>query len=133
LKVNISNRPEQYAKALAALEEFCHQHRLSEDNRRCLQVLLEESVTNVIKYAYPKGIEGSIEISFNADRQWLSITVVDRGEAFNPLLEDFDDESTFGERMAGGMGIVLIKELTDKVNYNYVDDCNRLEMWVRII
>ncbi len=91
-----------------------------------------------MKYAYPSGIEGSIKILLKANSEWFSITLFDGGKAFNPLKKDMelkaesDEEDITASRAKGGMGIKLIKANTDKIEYNYTEKGNRLNMWVRI-
>ena len=131
--IKVKNDPNTYSEVLAALHEFCHTQNLTNEIIGRLQLIFEESIINVMNYAYPKGIEGVVEIIFKADSEWFSITLIDSGMEFNPLQKDYNLKAEFEERENGGMGILLIKELTDKINYSYTDGCNRLEMWVRVI
>ena len=48
------------------------------------------------------------------------------------LKADSDEEDITASRAKGGMGIMLIKANTDKIEYNYTEKGNRLNMWVRI-
>jgi len=129
--IQVSNNSNEYPKVLAALYEFCHEHHIPNETRGGLQLILEESFMNVMSYAYPKGAKGLIEVLFKADSEWFSITLIDSGKAFNPLQKDTNLKVE--RRMEkGGMGILIFKELTDKIEYNYTDECNRLEMRVRI-
>jgi len=129
--IQVSNNSNEYPKVLAALYEFCHEHHIPNETRGGLQLILEESVMNVMSHAYPKGAKGLIEVLFKADSEWFSITLIDSGKAFNPLQKDTNLKVE--RRMEkGGMGILIFKELTDKIEYNYTDECNRLEMRVRI-
>jgi sigma-B regulation protein RsbU (phosphoserine phosphatase) len=130
--IKVSNNPEEYSGALALLNEFCHEHGIPNETRGSLQLIFEESVINVMNYAYSEGVKGVIEILLKADSEWFSITLIDSGKAFNPLQKDYNLKAEFEEREKGGMGILLIKELTDKINYSYTDGFNRLEMWVRV-
>ncbi|MEE9160536.1 MAG: ATP-binding protein, partial [Gammaproteobacteria bacterium] len=130
--IKVSNNPEEYSGALALLNEFCHEHSIPNEIRGSLQLIFEESVINVMNYAYSEDVKGVIEILLKADSEWFSITLIDSGKAFNPLQKDYNLKAEFEEREKGGMGILLIKELTDKINYSYTDGFNRLEMWVRV-
>ncbi len=136
--IKVSNNLEEYPRVVAFLYEFCHEHYISSETRGSLQLILEESVINVMKYAYPQGVEGYVKVLFKADSKWFSITLIDSGKAFNPLKKDmklkaeFDEEDITASREKGGMGITLIKRNSDKIEYNYTDKGNRLKMWVRI-
>jgi len=136
--IKVSNNLEEYPRVVAFLYEFCHEHHVPNEIRGSLQLILEESVTNAMKYAYPKGAEGFIEVLLNTDSKWFSITLIDCGKAFNPLKRDInlkaesDEEDNIAPREKGGMGIFIINEYADKIEYDYTDESNRLEMWVRI-
>jgi len=136
--IKISNNLEEYPRVVAFLHKFCHEHNISRETRGSIQLILEESVTNVMKYAYPEGVEGSIKVLLKADSEWFSIALFDGGKAFNPLKMDMelkadsDEEDITASRAKGGMGIMLIKANTDKIEYNYTEKGNRLNMWVRI-
>jgi len=130
--IQVSNDSDEYPKVLAALYDFCHEHHIPNETRGNLQLILEESVINVMSYAYPKGVEGLIEVLFKANSEWFSITLVDSGKAFNPLQKDINLKVENKEWENGGMGISIFKELTDKIDYNHTDESNHLEMWVKI-
>jgi PAS domain S-box-containing protein len=136
--IKVSNNLEEYPRVVAFFHKFCHEHHISRETKGSLQLILEESVTNVMKYAYPSGIEGSIKILLKANSEWFSITLFDGGKAFNPLKKDMElkaeseEEDITASRAKGGMGIKLIKANTDKIEYNYTEKGNRLNMWVRI-
>jgi len=51
--IKVSNNLEEYPRVVTFLHEFCHEHHIKKETRRRLQLILEESVTNAMKYAYP--------------------------------------------------------------------------------
>ncbi len=101
-----------------------------EDLRFKLRLSIEETVENVVQYAYKDGI-GWMEVGTDLDVNglMLTITLKDAGKPFNPLeKEDPDINLPLEEREIGGLGIYLCKQLMDEVQYRYEDGCNILTM-----
>ena len=101
-----------------------------EDLRFKLRLSIEETVENVVQYAYKDGI-GWMEVgtALDANGLMLTITLKDAGKPFNPLeKEDPDINLPLEEREIGGLGIYLCKQLMDEVQYRYEDGCNILTM-----
>ena len=85
---------------------------------RQLRLAVEEAVVNVIDYAYPPGQEGDIEIRILSDGSTLKTIVIDSGVAFDPTAKEKADTSLSAEdRQIGGLGILLVRELMDAINY----------------
>ncbi len=96
-----------------------------------LHLALEEAVVNVINYAYPKGEEGDIALTaeYNPLTTEWRFTLVDHGTPFDPTAApDTDPTLSLDERPIGGLGIFLIKQLMDSVDYAYEHGENRLVM-----
>ena len=94
-----------------------------------LQLSVEEAVVNVIDYAYPIGTDGDITIKMMTDGQSLKIVIVDSGVIFDPtLVEKADTTLSAEERKIGGLGIYLVREFIDSINYERVDGNNILTL-----
>ena len=130
--IKVKNDTGEYPVVLNELQDFCKKRQYAPETTGRLQLILEESLTNVQKYAYPENVDGIIEVLFKADNEWFTLTIIDNGNAFDPLQKEFNENIAFEKREQGGMGILLIRELADKIEYDYRDGSNRLEMSVRI-
>ena len=85
---------------------------------RQLQLAVEEAVVNVIDYAYPVGTDGDITINMMSDDKYLKIIIIDSGVVFDPTLKGKTDTTLSAEdRQIGGLGIHLVRELMDSINY----------------
>lgn len=91
-----------------------------------LNLVMEEAVSNIILYAYPKDVEGNIKIKVIYDNSKILFEIKDKGFAFDPTKDanDADIEASVEERRIGGLGIFLIKEMMDVVEYERVNDEN---------
>ena len=101
-----------------------------EDLRFKLRLSIEETVENVVQYAYKDSI-GWMEVETNLDEKGflLTVTLKDAGKKFNPLdMPDPDVNLPLEEREIGGLGIFLCKQFMDEVEYHYEDGCNILTM-----
>ena len=94
-----------------------------------LTLIAEEILTNIEKYA---GLTAADEVTLTLTakgHEW-SLEVTDPGSAFNPLVDargaelGRDSEST----EIGGLGVHLIRQLSDEQQYNYSGGRNRLRI-----
>lgn len=97
-----------------------------------LDVVVEELYLNVVKYAYPAGEWGAVEIRCAAGRDGrLDVEIADAGRAFNPVTRPDPDLSLPLEQWpVGGLGIYLVRRMTSALSYEYVDGWNRLRFSV---
>ena len=96
---------------------------------RKLRLAVEEAVVNVIDYAYPVGTEGEITIKMMSDGNKLHCQIIDTGVPFDPTKKEKADTTlSIEERQIGGLGIFLVRELMDTINYERVDGKNILTL-----
>lgn len=106
---------------------------LADDMVFPLRLAIEELAANVISYAYADSEDGSLSVEITRQDAQLSITLADSGSPFNPL-EHADPDVTLNaeDREIGGLGIFLVKQLMDSVEYEYADGENRTTIRKRI-
>ncbi len=96
---------------------------------RQLRLAVEEAVVNVIDYAYPIDSEGDIIINMMYDGNTLRFHIIDTGVAFDPTAKQRTDTTLSAEdRQIGGLGILLVRELMDSINYERIDGKNILTL-----
>ncbi len=94
-----------------------------------LTLVLDELVTNIISYGYADFDEHPIDVGINLDKGIVTIRIEDDSEPFNileapePELETPLEER---DRPIGGMGIHLVKNMVDKIEYSREDGKNVL-------
>ena len=94
-----------------------------------LRLAIEEAVVNVIDYAYPIDQEGTIEVRIMFDGETMKTMIIDSGVAFDPTEKEKADTSLSAEdRQIGGLGILLVRELMDTINYERVNGQNVLTL-----
>jgi anti-sigma regulatory factor (Ser/Thr protein kinase) len=88
---------------------------------------IEEFVTNSIKYGYEDANEHVIEVSLSLSNGELAMTLTDDGRAFNPLQAPPPDlHLAVEERPVGGLGIYLVRKMSDRMEYAREGTRNRL-------
>lgn len=91
-----------------------------------LDIAVEELFVNIASYAYrPK--EGPVTIQVSFEENIVSIVFIDGGKPYNPWeKEDPDITLSVEERQIGGLGIYLVKNTMNQVDYRYEDEKNIL-------
>lgn len=93
-------------------------------------LVIEELATNCIKYGYDDSREHIIEITLDLSPQGLLMTIVDDGHPFNPLnLPEPDLTIPIEDRPIGGLGLHLLRQLADRMEYTRVDDRNQVTLF----
>jgi sigma-B regulation protein RsbU (phosphoserine phosphatase) len=92
-----------------------------------IKIAAEEIFSNIINYAYNKE-GGKINISISTENE-ITIKFEDNGRPFNPLEQKAPDlNKPVKEREIGGLGIYIVKQIMDKVEYFRLEDKNILIM-----
>ena len=98
-----------------------------------LRLAVEEAVVNVMEYAYSASRVGSIEVRMMTDGHLLKVMIIDMGAPFDPTtIAKVDTSLSAKERKIGGLGIFLVREIMDSINYERVDDRNILTLTKKI-
>ncbi len=93
------------------------------------KLIFDDLLNNVISYAYGDDRDHDIEVRMELAGERLTVTVSDDGAPFNPLnMESPDIGLSLEDRDAGGLGILLIRELVDEVSYQRRIDKNIMTM-----
>ena len=96
---------------------------------REIEVASEEALVNICHYAYPE-TSGIVTITCRIDPQnRLTVDIADSGIPFNCLdVPDPDLGSDLDSRKMGGLGVYLIKKMTDARYYRREGDQNILTL-----
>ena len=101
----------------------------AEEAHRIL-ILLEELLTNLVKYGYPDGREpgrAEIELALKGDR--LEIVFIDDGCAFDPFAGPPPDlDQPLEGRPLGGLGLHLLRSMCDETRYERRNDRNVIRL-----
>lgn len=111
------------------LVELAEKLNIGESLMSSLDLALEESVVNVMEYAYPKGTSGTVNIVSTIDGDFMQFVISDSGKPFDPTKQkNVDINLPAEERPIGGLGIFLVRQIMDTVKYERVDGRNILTL-----
>lgn len=92
-----------------------------------IRLVSEEIIVNIIHYAYAAGADTYLILRTYDEEEMVCIEFRDGGKPFNPLDKELPDVTLPPEqRDIGGLGIFLVCEMMDKVEYTYTEGENRL-------
>jgi len=123
--IEIGNKLSELDRLHQTLADFCRRHGLAAKVARDLKLALEEIVTNIITHGYTDDREHFIGVHLNVQPGEVKIDVEDDGRPFNPLeAPEVDTTTSLGDRPIGGLGIHLVRKVTDDLEYKRLGDKN---------
>ena len=98
------------------------------EKQMSVEVCAEEIFVNIAHYAYGEN-SGRAYITSEIEKNRISLCFRDQGIPYNPLeKEDPDTTLSAEERQIGGLGIFMVKNIMDRMSYEYKDSFNCLTM-----
>ena len=128
-ELRLKNQVGELQRVNQFIEEIGEELGLDMELQMNLNLVMEEMVSNVIFYAYPKGKIADIELYAESDGKVLTFVLSDQGMAFDPTMqEDADPNVNPIDREIGGMGIYIVKNIMNEVSYQRLQGKNLLTM-----
>ncbi len=134
LRLVIPNRIEDLAAGMDAAEAFLAAWSVDPGDGAQVMIMLDEVASNIIKAAWPGGgaHEFTVELRMGPDLA-LELVAIDDGVAFDPTKAPPPDlDLSLDDREPGGLGLFMVGEMSDGMEYARVDGCNRLHVTKRL-
>lgn len=113
----------------AEIARFCREHSLADDVAFDLNLALEELFTNALRHGGCEGMEDAVHIRLEREGDGVLVEFCDRGAAFDPLSAPAPDlESPLVDRLPGGLGVHLVRQIMSDLRYRRSDEWNRITM-----
>jgi len=127
LVLDLLSEPSAHRRLIEEMKELFACNAVPASLVPVFAVVIEEVLTNIVEYGLPKGSTSPIRASLLIEAGEVRGEVSDAGTPFDPLMVP-DPDTTLGleERGSGGLGILLIKQLMDRVSYERLDGRNVL-------
>jgi serine/threonine-protein kinase RsbW len=133
VRFDVRNTLDAIGPATEAAESWLQQRQIGRDATILALLAIDEIVTNCIKYGYDDADEHVVTIALSVEDQTLKIQVIDDGRPFDPLNAPPPDLSlNIEDREEGGLGIFLLRKLSDGISYERRDEINCLTITKRI-
>ena len=111
------------------VDELCEELGIDMADAMQLNLAMEEAVVNVMNYAYPTGTKGDINIEAVANDERLRFVIIDSGTPFDPTAKEATNVNlALEDRPIGGLGIHLVRQIMDSINYERIDGKNVLTL-----
>ncbi|MDX1377483.1 MAG: ATP-binding protein [Anaerolineales bacterium] len=118
-------------ESLSVFREFisdcCSGHNVPDETVFELKLAVDEACTNIIEHGY-KGMDpGSIILSFRIESDRILVQITDFGHVFEPAeAKKPDVEAALEDRPLGGLGLYLIYQTMDNIDYESSEEGNTL-------
>ncbi|MDO4869922.1 MAG: ATP-binding protein [Bacillota bacterium] len=124
IEADIENLPE----VMSFIEKRLEKTDCSLKDINQISVAAEEIFSNISHYAYaPETGAAYIRVETSEDPITVTLTFMDGGMPYDPLSkEDPDVALSADEREIGGLGIFLVKNIMDDIEYKYENGKNIL-------
>lgn len=111
------------------IDEVCEAVGFDMATTMQINLAIEEAVVNVMNYAYPAGTKGDITIEAKSNDTDMMFVISDTGTPFDPTAKaEVDITLSAEDRSIGGLGIHLIRQIMDHINYERTDGHNVLTL-----
>ncbi len=116
----------------AAAEEIGRQMHFDADRVADLTLAVSEAVTNAIEHGNQLKQDIKVGVIFSLQPDHLEIRVVDQGEKIQPLeiRRSAITEDSIEQGEMRGLGLYLIHQLVDRVEFISSDEGNTFIMWL---
>jgi anti-sigma regulatory factor (Ser/Thr protein kinase) len=119
----VQNSTTDCEKLFNFLDNYSSAHELPKHIYNDLRLIIEETFVNIANYAHKNNNSHPVTVKISSTDSALQIVFIDTGYAFNPVTDSQTDLKN-ADLSDGGMGIPLIKALSDHLKYERIDQHN---------
>ena len=119
--------PSQLVNIRSSITDACSQLTFSVKDIHAIVLAIDEACTNIMRYAYKNCVDGEILIEVSFDGQEVMFRLHDYAKKVSKDCIKVQHSSPL---QPGGLGVILMKEVMDSVDFVHTDKCtgNILEM-----
>ena len=133
-RIILPNDTKEVPTLAAFVDEVCEAVGFDAALTMKMNLAIEEAVVNVMEYAYPRGTHGDITVEAQANDVRLKFTIMDSGTHFDPTAQaDVDTTLSAEDRPIGGLGIHIVRQYMDSINYERISGHNVLTLRKRLL
>jgi anti-sigma regulatory factor (Ser/Thr protein kinase) len=123
LVVHLANSLSAIEDGRLALLSYLAPFRLDDRIINRLEIVLEELVSNVVRHN-AAATAVTVEAAYRDGT--IKLTIEDNGAAFDPFeLTTPSRFTTLEDAKLGGLGVPLVRRLTERLHYERISGCNR--------
>lgn len=129
--VGIAVNLNDFLQLISQFEAFCLQCDIPKECVNRALIILDELFSNCLKYGYrDESATGHFTVKAKLQKTCMKLTVSNDGIAFNPIRHAVNPETDarLEDRPIGGLGLLLISQLSDAIHYRRVGNKNILNI-----
>lgn len=131
LRLTLPNDREAFGAARQAVFDFLAAHDTSEQTRFAVELVLEETLMNVIWHAFDDDARHDIDLRVQIQPDAIAMHFEDGGKAFDPLQAAAPTLPTsIDEAVPGGLGLMLVRKFSRSIAYERRGERNHLSITV---
>jgi anti-sigma regulatory factor (Ser/Thr protein kinase) len=133
LNLTVETNAAGLAESIGRANAWFEARKLSERVLYVANLVLEEVLTNINKYAFDDDEVHDVQVRLRHQEGQLLMEFEDDGKEFNPLLSAPPDlNRSLDQSEAGGLGIHLVRNLADDVGYQREEGKNVLRVSISL-
>lgn len=113
--------------------DVLHEHHVSDIETNMMVLAVDEVCANIIIHGLPSDQADDVKINIDFTNDGIWFEIVDTGAAFDilkynePIIEDL-----IKNKQKGGVGIMLVKKIMDKIEFNASAKKNTLKLYKQV-
>ncbi|KYG82577.1 ATP-binding protein [Roseivirga echinicomitans] len=113
--------------------EVLHEHSVPDIETNMMVLAVDEVCANIIIHGQCSDLEDYVKISISFNKEGVWFDIIDKGAAFDiikynePILGDL-----IRTKQKGGVGIMLVKKIMDKIEFDSSPNQNTLRLFKRV-
>ncbi len=133
LEVSLANDLRELAGVASRVDRFCEDRGLAPQIAYAVNLSVDEILTNTISYGYGDDEPHVIEFVMRMEDGALVVVIEDDGAAFDVTAQTQPElDAPLGERRPGGLGLFLVRQMMDGVEYQRRDGRNVVTLTKRV-
>ncbi len=133
LSLVLKNTLSELPRMSDAVSAWCKENGIVDEPEFHVHLALDEIVTNVILHGWKDQGNHELQVRLTRSENVVTLEVEDDAPPFNPLEVPAPDISQpLEKRIAGGLGIFIVRQIMDSVDYHRIEGKNLLIMKKKI-
>ncbi len=126
LEISMVNDLREIAGVAAQIDEFCTARKYAPEIGYSVNLSIEEILTNRISFGYVDNEPRRIEIILRVEGEDLVVVLVDNSTPFDlsAVAENDIDGQSLEDDPTAGLGLFLVNQVMDGVDYRRESGCN---------
>lgn len=122
------------AQTVAFVAAFCQRQGVADDDALRLNLIIEELFTNTVHHGHGGDSDAPIRLQLGVDAESLMLCYEDSAPPFDPVHHLSQASAALDgveQRPVGGLGLLLVAHLAQRMDYQALTAGNRLQLALR--